>query len=123
MSLERPPNGPRADSEKAAGVEALPPGTGSASRQGLDGDEGLSLDEHQIEDYVDVIDRLGERRILPKDFARQIRKMAGFRNLLVHEYAEVNLATVHDVLQNRLGDFEKFARHIQKYLAAKKGID
>lgn len=78
----------------------------------------VSLDEHQIEDYADVINKLGERGIIPKDFAQQIRKMAHFRNLLVHEYIEVDLATVHDVLQNRLGDFQQFIQHIQRYLAS-----
>ena len=77
-----------------------------------------SLSEHQIEDYVDVIDKLGEREILPASFARRIRDMAGFRNILVHEYVEVDLEIVHSVLKNRLGDFEQFTRHIQKYLAS-----
>lgn len=44
--------------------------------------------------------------------------MASFRNLLIHEYAEVDLVTVHDVLQNRLGDFEQFIEPIQRYLAS-----
>lgn len=78
----------------------------------------VSLDEHRIEEYVDVIDKLGERGVIPEDFARQIRKMASFRNLLVHEYAEIDLAIVHGILENQLGDFERFIQHIQKYLAS-----
>lgn len=76
----------------------------------------VSLDEHQIEDYSDVIDKLGALGVIPKEFARQIREMAGFRNLLVHEYAEVDLGKVYAFLKNRLGDFETFARHIRRYL-------
>lgn len=79
-----------------------------------------SLSEHQIEDYVDVIDKMGERGILPAAFARRIREMAGFRNILVHEYVEVDLETVHDVLKNRLSDFDQFAQHIERYLAKRR---
>lgn len=77
-----------------------------------------SLGEHRIEEYVDVIDRLGERDILPAAFARRIRKMAGFRNILVHEYVEVDLKTVHGFLKNRLGDFDQFVSYIKRYVAS-----
>lgn len=79
----------------------------------------VSLEEHQIEEYKDVIKKLGERKVLPKDFARQILEMAGFRNLLVHEYAEVDVRKVYAFLQHRLGDFDEFARHIRRYLDRK----
>ena len=46
-----------------------------------------AIGEQEIEDYVDVIDKLGERGIIPLEFAQTIRGMAGFRNILIHEYA------------------------------------
>lgn len=75
-----------------------------------------ALGEQEIEDYVDVIDRLGERDIIPAKFAQNIRGMAGFRNILVHEYAAVDLKKVYHILQNRLGDFREFARYIDAYI-------
>ena len=75
-----------------------------------------SLGEHRIEEYADVIKKLGERSVIPKAFSQQILGMANFRNLLVHEYAEVDLGKVHDFLKTRLGDFGEFARHIRRYL-------
>lgn len=69
-----------------------------------------------IEDYTDIIDRTGERDIVPPDFARAIRPMAGFRNLLVHAYTRVDAARVHQALQTHLDDFQTFAQHIQRYL-------
>ena len=44
-----------------------------------------ALGENQIEDYSDIIDKLGERNILPSEFAQSIRGMVGLRNILVHE--------------------------------------
>ena len=72
--------------------------------------------EQEIEEYVDVIDKLGEKGIVPSEFAQAIRGMAGFRNLLIHEYASVDMKKVYDILQNRLDDFRKFAGYIDTYL-------
>jgi uncharacterized protein YutE (UPF0331/DUF86 family) len=72
-----------------------------------------------VEEYADVQESLAERGVLPRDFAESIRGMAGFRNLLVHGYARVDLARVHEFLRTRLGDFEAFAGHVLRYLEAK----
>ena len=69
-----------------------------------------------IEDYADIIYRMGWTGILPRDFARVIRPMAGFRNVLVHAYTRVDLARVHQMLHAHVQDFETFAQHIQRYL-------
>ncbi|MGE5346430.1 MAG: type VII toxin-antitoxin system HepT family RNase toxin [Acidithiobacillales bacterium] len=71
---------------------------------------------NSVEEYADIFSGLAERKVLPPDFAQRIRGMAGFRNLLVHGYARVDLARVHEFLQTRLGDFEAFAKYIVRYL-------
>jgi len=73
--------------------------------------------EQEVEEYVDIIDKLGERAIVPSEFAQAIRGMAGFRNILIHEYASVDMKKVYDVLHNRLDDFRKFAGYIDMYLS------
>ena len=67
---------------------------------------------------MDVIDKLGERNILPAAFVKTIRGMVGVRNILVHEYAAVDLGKIHDIVQKRLDDFRKFANHIDQYLSS-----
>jgi uncharacterized protein YutE (UPF0331/DUF86 family) len=79
-----------------------------------------SLGETQIEDYVDIIDKLGERRIIPLEFAREIRGMAGLRNILVHEYVKIDLRKIYDILQNRLTDFYNFIEYINQFLKSKE---
>jgi uncharacterized protein YutE (UPF0331/DUF86 family) len=75
------------------------------------------LAENNVEDYSSVIVQLGTTGLLPAEFADRIRPMAGFRNLLVHEYAEVDLKEVHRILRDHLGDFEDFGKHIEAYLS------
>jgi len=77
-----------------------------------------SIGENQVDDYTGILDKLGQHNILPEQFAAEIRGMAGFRNILVHEYAEVNLRTVYYVLQNKLNDFVEYIRYIQSYFSS-----
>lgn len=74
------------------------------------------LGESQIEDYVDIIDKLGERNIIPIQFAKQIRGMAGLRNILVHEYASIDSDKIYDILQTRLEDFYRFIEFINEFI-------
>lgn len=69
------------------------------------------------EEYREAIDLLGEKGIIPGDFAYYFAPIAGFRNILVHEYTKVDLKEVHRHLQEDLPDFDKFARYIADYLS------
>jgi uncharacterized protein YutE (UPF0331/DUF86 family) len=73
--------------------------------------------------------RLGEPRtnrelfdLLQRDgwiedpLASTLRNMAGFRNVLVHGYDDVDLAVVRDVLGNHLGDLEAFVGVVRRRL-------
>ncbi len=72
------------------------------------------------DDYVDIIDKMGEHGIIPGEFAKQIRGVAGLRNILVHEYLRVEVVKIHEFLNKRLEDFVEFMSHIQRYLSTKK---
>lgn len=43
--------------------------------------------------------------------------MAGFRNVLVHGYTEVDLGIVRDVVLNRLVDLDDFVTAVRVWLA------
>lgn len=60
----------------------------------------------------DSFEMLGEAGILPADLAGELAKMASFRNLLVHGYAEVNNVTMLAIMRERLGDLERFVRRV-----------
>jgi uncharacterized protein YutE (UPF0331/DUF86 family) len=75
-----------------------------------------SRDLRKPETYKEVIEILGEEGILPKGFAERFAEAAKFRNILVHMYAEIDVEMVYEILQNNLGDFDEFARHIARYI-------
>jgi uncharacterized protein YutE (UPF0331/DUF86 family) len=69
-----------------------------------------------VPDYASAIDELARLGVLDRDFVKEFRNVAGFRNVLVHGYLEVDLGLLHTLLHERLGDFESFAAGIEAYL-------
>lgn len=67
-------------------------------------------------DYYESFIRLGEIGVLPIKFAQQFASIAGFRNILVHEYLAVDWNEVYIHLQN-LDDLYTFAESIRQWLA------
>lgn len=70
-----------------------------------------------VADYAGAIDRLGELGILPRAFAARFRSVAGFRNVLVHGYLEVDVRHVHRLLNEHLEDFTDFAQSVERHLS------
>jgi uncharacterized protein YutE (UPF0331/DUF86 family) len=58
-------------------------------------------------DNGDAIRLLGVHGVLPLDLANSVRRAVGFRNVLVHDYIEVDDAIVLERLAN-LGDLDDF---------------
>ena len=63
-------------------------------------------------DYADTFTVLAERGILQREFAERLRRMAKFRNRLVHLYGEIDDQHVVRVLVEDLGDFDLFRERI-----------
>ena len=67
------------------------------------------------QDSYDAFVVLNEEGILPDDFMPILRQMVSFRNRVVHLYWDVDDATLYDILQRNLGDFETFVIHILNF--------
>jgi uncharacterized protein YutE (UPF0331/DUF86 family) len=62
--------------------------------------------------YADCFRILRRHDVLSDDLVERLIQAAGMRNVLVHEYKEVDDALVLDAL-DRLSDFRRFAREIR----------
>ncbi len=71
------------------------------------------------ETYREVIEILGKEGVLPQDFAIRFAPAAGFRNILVHAYSDIDVRKLYEFLQERLEDFDTFAMYISRYLEKK----
>jgi len=66
-------------------------------------------------DYQDAILCMGELGVLPSDFAHRLAPLAGFRNILVHEYVTVDWNLVYQHL-HELEDLEQFAHLVSDWM-------
>ena len=68
-------------------------------------------------DYHEAFLRMSELRVLPPEFARKLSPIAGFRNILVHEYLGLDWNEVYSNLQ-KISDLVRFAEYIREWLKA-----
>jgi uncharacterized protein YutE (UPF0331/DUF86 family) len=54
--------------------------------------------------------------VLPSTFAEHLAPIAGFRNILVHEYLVVDPAKLYDILIHGRTDLQEFGQRIVEYL-------
>ena len=67
--------------------------------------------------YGSSIDCLVEANVVPAEFGERFRGIAGFRNVLVHGYLDIDIDIVAKFLNESLDDFEEFAGHVERWLA------
>ncbi len=74
------------------------------------------LDLGAIETYSDIPRILTEKGYIPRDLSETWIRIIGFRNVLVHEYLNVDRKVVHEVLQHQLGDLRALAHALAQFL-------
>jgi uncharacterized protein YutE (UPF0331/DUF86 family) len=61
----------------------------------------------------ELFDLLRRDQWISSEMARTMRKMAGFRNILVHGYQRMDLRILRDIVENRLDDLLAFSGAIK----------
>lgn len=64
----------------------------------------------------EAFDILAEQEILPVEFVHRFAKMVGFRNALAHDYEDLKIEVLYDVLMNKLAEVEEFIGYIKTAL-------
>ncbi|OGD47007.1 hypothetical protein A3K69_01575 [Candidatus Bathyarchaeota archaeon RBG_16_57_9] len=83
------------------------------------GNEIISVRQLRRPDqFRDIPEILAESGIIPESLAAEVTKMIGFRNLLVHDYAAIDLTLEYRFLETRLQDFEEYMKYIADWLRA-----
>ena len=68
------------------------------------------------EEYRDIFILLGDNKIIPTKLSNKIAPTAGLRNLLVHDYLEIDFNKIYNFIKNDLSDFREFAKQTSKYV-------
>ncbi len=64
----------------------------------------------------ELFEALGRGGVLEPGLSERLGKMAGFRNILVHNYVRLDLDALENVLVNRLVDLDDFVAAIRRRL-------
>ncbi len=64
----------------------------------------------------EIIAILEDQKVLPSDFVHRLAGIAGFRNILIHDYVKIDRARVYDYLQKNLPQFEAYLRYVRRYI-------
>ncbi|MEA1891243.1 MAG: DUF86 domain-containing protein [Campylobacterota bacterium] len=85
-------------------------------------DSSISLAEMMIkyknlgltQSYSNSIDRLGDKGILPREFAYNFVKIASFRNFLAHDYEDVDYLKICDEVLEKLDEIRQYLKYIKE---------
>lgn len=66
--------------------------------------------------YAQILPTLAEAGIIRRETARELFNLAGFRNLLVHDYTNVDRERVYAFLNSKLDGFRRFAADVAAFL-------
>lgn len=66
--------------------------------------------------YRDTFLMLVDLGVYPKDFASDIARSAGLRNILVHDYNDVDRRKVHASIKSCLRDYFRYLEHLDRFI-------
>jgi uncharacterized protein YutE (UPF0331/DUF86 family) len=61
------------------------------------------------QDSREAFELLAKAGLLDAEHATRLQRMVGFRSIAVHEYQALNLAIVQAIIEEHLGDLERFS--------------
>jgi len=70
----------------------------------------------RAEEYRGMFYLLGENGVIEKDLSERLGDMAGFRNLLVHRYGDVDNEVVLEMIRSELADVVEFERAVVRFV-------
>jgi uncharacterized protein YutE (UPF0331/DUF86 family) len=65
----------------------------------------------------DIVENLVKGEIISTGLGERLKRMKGFRNVLVHRYGKIDDRIAFECIVEGLGDFRSFSREIEKALS------
>lgn len=63
-----------------------------------------------------IFDLLKKQQVISSDLSSKLKKMKGFRNLLIHRYEHIQDDLVYEFINDQVKDFYEFEKTIKSYL-------
>ncbi len=69
------------------------------------------------DEYEEILRGLAANKIISQDLAKGLEGFGGFRNVLIHEYIELDSKKVYEALTGKLDILERFKKEIAEWVA------
>jgi len=66
--------------------------------------------------FAECFENLYKSKVINESLSEKLKKMARFRNILVHRYWQINDQKILEYAKNNLGDFEQLMKSVVKFL-------
>ncbi len=66
--------------------------------------------------YREVFTKMGKAGILNADLTRQMEALAGLRNVLAHDYLQIDHAKTYEIIKKELSWIENYTAAVEKFL-------
>lgn len=66
--------------------------------------------------YPDCFEKLSDAKIITKELADRLKKVASLRNIIIHKYWEIDDSKVFKYTKENVGDLEEFLREINRFI-------
>ncbi len=76
-----------------------------------------SIYREYSDEYEEIIRGLSAKKIISQDLAKGLEGFGGFRNVLIHEYIELDSKKVYEALTGKLAILERFKKEIAEWVA------
>ncbi len=80
----------------------------------------VEMGQRPPEDYASSFVRAAEAGMLTADLANRLKGSGGMRNILVHEYMDIDDEKVYKALPVALSDFKEYIRQVDDFLEKHK---
>ena len=74
-----------------------------------------SLDDAPAMSMAESFERLSEKKIIPDELGKNLKKAVGFRNLSVHAYDKIDWQLVWNILEGDLMDLVRFLECVENF--------
>lgn len=66
--------------------------------------------------YRDIMLKMSDLDVVSVAFAKRLANMAGFRNILVHDYTKIESEVIIKILEEDINDFIKYTTEVSKWM-------
>ena len=72
--------------------------------------------EEKPDTYREIMLKMSDLDVVSVNFSKRLANMAGFRNILVHDYTKIDEDVILNILKNDINDFMKYTVEVKEWM-------